>query len=177
MDAPTDTSKAGWLTQHKKAKQGMRRFFASRGFQVQYYETEAQARAGQNRKGCFDLGSCIEMRSSTLAGAPSNSVDLVLSQKRSGQPTLTVTVSFDSDGDRTAWLVLWCSAHAQPSLGGCRCRCRRRSVLHASAACAGRVQQVLTSVRCSAGRGRPHRSWVGLRFGPSCLPVDQGIAI
>ena len=110
MDAAADTSKAGWLTQHKKAKQGMRRFFVSRGFQVQYYETESQAQAGQNRKGCFDLGSCVEVRSSTLAGAPSNSVDLVLSEKRSGQPTLTVTVSFDSDSDRSAWLVLWCSA-------------------------------------------------------------------
>jgi len=109
MASSEDTSKAGWLTQHKKAK-GLRRFFVSQGFQVQYYETEAQALASQNRKGCFNLGSCTEVRSSTLAGAPSNSVDLVLSEKRSGQPTLTVTMSFDTDGDRTAWLVLWCSA-------------------------------------------------------------------
>ena len=69
MDAAADTSKAGWLTQHKKAKQGVRRFFVSRGFQVQYYETESQAQAGQNRKGCFDLGSCVEVQARRLWAA------------------------------------------------------------------------------------------------------------
>ena len=56
-----DTSKAGWQTQHKKAK-GMRRFFVSRVFQVQSLNhrlLSAKDRAVQYGPQRGDAAPCI----------------------------------------------------------------------------------------------------------------------